>query len=315
MHDNVVIYYILLNKTVTIIIIIIVLFLIISYYGGSVMTMVGHDDNTAIWFASIFTAFNMAFTIVGAILVDHIGRRTLTIISLIGVIISLVIVSGSFVITNVYSVPAQSQHGAEQCQYNTCGSCVSNTHCGFCALHDIHNAEYVNGTCVLIKGSSHSFDYNDTAKICAEYTAVTDGSLLDSRKVFFTYNACPNVKYGFLSFAGIIVFIAFFAPGLGALTWTINSEIYPTWARGISYSIATVTYSITIAVLSFAFLTLSDALGHPGIFGLFASFSLLGLIFVIFFLPETKGRTLEDIEQLFRTPLIVQWWNDKRTIK
>ena len=99
----------------------------------------------------------------------------------------------------------------------------------------------------------------------------------------------------------------FFAPGMGPLPWTINSEIYPTWARSTAISIATATNWIFNLFVSLTFLTFADNLGQPGTFGFYAGFSVLGLIFVVFLVPETKGRSLEDMEDLFQRPYCINW--------
>ncbi len=103
----------------------------------------------------------------------------------------------------------------------------------------------------------------------------------------------------------------FFAPGMGPLPWTVNSEIYPTWARSTAIAIATATNWIFNLFVSLTFLTFANVLGQPITFGFYAGLGILGLVFVIFLVPETKGRKLEDMEDLFQKPYFVQWFQRK----
>ena len=94
---------------------------------------------------------------------------------------------------------------------------------------------------------------------------------------------------------------------MGPLPWTINSEIYPTWARSTSIAIATYVNWSSNLIISMTFLTLADTLGQPPTFGLYAGFSFLALLFFFFLVPETRGRKLEDVEELFKRPYCLNW--------
>lgn len=104
--------------------------------------------------------------------------------------------------------------------------------------------------------------------------------------------------------AGVLVFIAAFAMALGPIPWIVCSEIFPTAWRGRAMSIATfVIWSACYLVAqTFPMLNDSPAIGPAKTFFLYAACSLGGLIFVLAKLPETKGRTLEQIEELWNTP-------------
>ena len=110
----------------------------------------------------------------------------------------------------------------------------------------------------------------------------------------------------------LLVFIVFFASGLGPLPWAINSEIYPTWARSMANAIATSTYSFSSVFVSLTFLTFSDAIGPASIFGIYAGLGLLGLFFILFLLPETKRKSLEEIETPFKKPYFLQWCSQEK---
>jgi SP family arabinose:H+ symporter-like MFS transporter len=97
----------------------------------------------------------------------------------------------------------------------------------------------------------------------------------------------------------IIVFIAAFAMALGPIPWILCSEIFPTRVRGRAMSLATfvIWTSCYIVAQTFPMLNDSPRVG-PGItFWIYAGSSLLGLVFVFLMVPETKGRSLEEIEK------------------
>ncbi|MGA8234346.1 MAG: sugar porter family MFS transporter [Candidatus Acidiferrales bacterium] len=94
----------------------------------------------------------------------------------------------------------------------------------------------------------------------------------------------------------IIFYLASFCIGLGPIFWLLISEIYPTTVRGQAMSVATVVIWASDFLVTATFLTLVEHLGMPGCFRLFAVLSLAALIFSYTMVPETRGRTLEEIE-------------------
>ncbi len=103
---------------------------------------------------------------------------------------------------------------------------------------------------------------------------------------------------------GVLVFIAAFATALGPIPWIVCSEIFPTKLRGRAMSVATfVIWTSCYAVAqTFPILNDSPVIGPAKTFFIYAAFSLVGLIFVLVRLPETKRRTLEEIEASWQGP-------------
>ena len=86
---------------------------------------------------------------------------------------------------------------------------------------------------------------------------------------------------------------------MGPMPWTINSEIYPLWAKSVCFSISTAFHWFSNFLISLTFLSLTEFMTKQGAFYLYASLASLGWIFFLFKLPETKGKTLEQVESLF----------------
>jgi SP family galactose:H+ symporter-like MFS transporter len=100
---------------------------------------------------------------------------------------------------------------------------------------------------------------------------------------------------------GLVVYVACFAFGLGPIFWLLISEIYPLSVRGAAMSAVTVTnWAMNLAV-AVTFLTLVGALGHAGTFWLYGAIAVAAWVFFYLLVPETKGKSLEQIEAYWRT--------------
>jgi len=100
---------------------------------------------------------------------------------------------------------------------------------------------------------------------------------------------------GWLSLA-LMVYIVGFAIGLGPIAWLIIAEIYPLRVRGVAMSFATVTNWLANFAMAMTFLSLVGWMGAGPTFWLYAGFSVVSLLFVLFLVPETSGKTLEQLE-------------------
>ena len=90
--------------------------------------------------------------------------------------------------------------------------------------------------------------------------------------------------------------IGCYAMSLAPVTWVLISEIFPNRVRGLAVSIAVSALWIACFVLTFTFPVLNAALGASGTFWLYAAICFAGFVFVKRCVPETKGRSLEEIE-------------------
>ncbi len=106
--------------------------------------------------------------------------------------------------------------------------------------------------------------------------------------------------HGILLLAGILVFVGAFSLAMGPISWIVLSEIFPTKLRGRAMSVAVVMLWLGDFVVTQTFPRLRDQVGPAKTFWTYAFFSLLSAVFVVAMLPETKGRTLEEIEASWR---------------
>lgn len=93
--------------------------------------------------------------------------------------------------------------------------------------------------------------------------------------------------------------IGCYAMSLAPITWVLISEIFPNRLRSMLISIAVSSLWVACFILTFTFPILNSFLGASGVFMLYSAICIAGLIFVAYCVPETKGKTLEQIEKLF----------------
>lgn len=94
-------------------------------------------------------------------------------------------------------------------------------------------------------------------------------------------------------------YVMFFSVGLAPITWVYSSEIFPLRLRAQGHSIGVAVNRLMNATISITFISIYKAITIGGAFFMFAGIAVLALIFFFFFLPETRGRSLEEMEELF----------------
>lgn len=112
--------------------------------------------------------------------------------------------------------------------------------------------------------------------------------------MLFHYNMLQG--YGVLIICMLTV--ALYAIGLAPLTWVIVSEIFPSSIRGIAMSISSSVLWIGCYLLTLTFPMLMQEVGGSGTFGLYAVVCISGALFIFKYIPETKGKSLEEIEKI-----------------
>ncbi len=105
---------------------------------------------------------------------------------------------------------------------------------------------------------------------------------------------------GVVATAFFFMFIAFYAVGPGVCVWLALSELMPTRIRATGMSIAMIINQGVSATIASIFPAWKDAWGFPAVFYCLAGFTVVYFITAAFFLPETKGKTLEEIEKYFK---------------
>ena len=105
----------------------------------------------------------------------------------------------------------------------------------------------------------------------------------------------------YVAVGGLSIYVACFAFGLGPIFWLLISEIYPLKVRGAAMSAVTVTNWAMNLIVALTFLSLVSFIGHAFTFWLYGLIAIGAWIFFYKLVPETKGKTLEQIEEHWRT--------------
>lgn len=95
----------------------------------------------------------------------------------------------------------------------------------------------------------------------------------------------------------VVMAIACYAMTLATAMWVIISEIFPNRVRGVAMSVCTFSMWAACFILTYSFPMLNSSLGAAGTFWLYGVICLAGGVFVVFYLPETKGKSLEELEK------------------
>ncbi|XP_023263006.1 proton myo-inositol cotransporter-like isoform X2 [Seriola lalandi dorsalis] len=263
----------------------------VMYYSATILQMAGvRDDKQAIWLAAATSATNFVFTLVGVWLVERVGRRKLTLGSLLGTGLSLALLAVGFLLSALNSPPVtlhpvDAQNSTCR-QYGSCEFCMLDPTCGFCYREN--GTKVYDSSCV--PANQAATDHAAWGR-CSNQTEATDSPI-------WAYNYCPT-SYSWIVLVGLIFYLAFFAPGMGPMPWTVNSEIYPLWARSTGNACSAGVNWIFNVLVSLTFLHVAEFLTYYGAFFLYTGLVVLGLLFVQGCLPETQGLQLEDIENLF----------------
>jgi sugar porter (SP) family MFS transporter len=114
--------------------------------------------------------------------------------------------------------------------------------------------------------------------------------------VYFSSSTLQN-DYGWIALAGLLLFIAGFAIGLGPVFWLMIAEIFPVGMRSKAMSVCTIANWGANFLVAQTFLTLSGAISRSGVFFLYAGLAVLSIAFFATRVPETKDRSLEELQE------------------
>uniref|UniRef100_A0A8C9S4Y8 Solute carrier family 2 member 13 n=1 Tax=Scleropages formosus TaxID=113540 RepID=A0A8C9S4Y8_SCLFO len=284
----------------------------VMYYSATILQMSGvRDDKLAIWLAAVTAFTNFLFTLLGVWLVERVGRRKLTMGSMIGTCLSLAVLATGFLLSAQSSPPVTvhpanpSVSNSSCMRYELCEPCMLDPTCGFC-YRENSTAVFASSCIPVNPASTEEAAWGR----CSNMTETSDG-------LYWAYNYCPT-SYSWMVLLGLILYLAFFAPGMGPMPWTVNSEIYPLWARSTGNACsAGINWAFNVLV-SLTFLHVAQYLTYYGAFFMYSGLALVGFLFIYGCLPETKGRRLEEIELLFEGQLCtcgMSDWDEHRHIE
>jgi MFS transporter, SP family, solute carrier family 2 (myo-inositol transporter), member 13 len=246
----------------------------------------GFTESMAANAAFAVTVVNVVFTILALFLVDRKGRTFLLKIGTGGVIISLCLCAAVF---NRFESQAKDVTSAITSQVTAEG------------LHSIvepQNNVPQRLTVVYDNGNGSTM----TSAASSDPNATVHIATIPNKP--FTINSArlgpqPDTSTGWLAMGCLMLFIASFAIGPGVCVWLALSELMPTRIRATGMGIALVLNQGVATSIAAVFLPVVGSVGYAVMFLGWAGATMIYFLIAAFILPETKGRTLEDIERHF----------------
>jgi MFS family permease len=239
----------------------------VFYYLPTIFAQAGGGTNTAFRQAVLVGLVNLGMTFVAIWLVDRLGRKPLLVIGAMGMAVSLLTCGWAFHNAN-YQLTEKS----------------------FTVLKDYKvPAELVND----LKAAEQNAYPTDKSFLAALDDQFGAERLKPYRDTLGT--AGLNIRASLVLFA-IIGFVASFAISLGPVMWVLLSEVFPNQYRGTAISLAGFWNSFISAMVTLVFPWELSHLGPAGTFLGYGAMAAAAVVFVLLFIPETKGKTLEELE-------------------
>ncbi|KAI3327551.1 hypothetical protein HD806DRAFT_519625 [Xylariaceae sp. AK1471] len=118
------------------------------------------------------------------------------------------------------------------------------------------------------------------------------------------FNLLPEKSTAHVALVAVFIYIfaAFYSPGEGPVPFAYSAEVFPLSHREVGMAFAVATNLFWAAVLGITFPKILDSLGVVGAFGLYAGFNIVGFVLIFLWVPETKQRTLEELDYVFAVP-------------
>lgn len=294
-------------------------------YNTNILLQSGLSDLHAHWGYVLFTMVNFLMTIIGVTLVDKKGRKFLLILGTSGIIVAMLSVGFLFRGMESHNVdgrtavqamvaPDQSLHlrftpdTAKQILGATGNTSIDTANASLAVIYSYGG--FTGATTFVRSDDASAAPIVITRDIgvpsnkieasfqnpFASLDAARNAPLVVQRALI---GSVPSESHGWLIAVLLYVFVAFYAAGPGVCVWLALSELMPTRIRSNGMSIALVINQLVSTTLAVIFLPVVSKYGYSAMFFLFAGFTVIYFLTAAFFLPETKGKTLEEIEERF----------------
>jgi SP family arabinose:H+ symporter-like MFS transporter len=234
----------------------------VYFYATSIFKQTGIGTDAAFSSGVLLSTISVIFTFVAIYLIDRMGRRPLLLIGTAGIAVSLLICA----------------YGFNQATYQL-------------SQEKINQFEFSESEKLLQyadKVYDNYIDFKNEIKSALgnQIYSKNDGAILE---------AATNINAN-LILIGILGFIACFAFSLGPVMWVLLSELYPLKYRGLAIGVIAFVNSLISSLVQLVFPWELSNLGNALTFFIFGAIALIGFFILLKVLPETKGKSLEELE-------------------
>ncbi|MEM8487383.1 MAG: sugar porter family MFS transporter [Bacteroidota bacterium] len=237
----------------------------VFFYAPMIFEQSGIGTDASFVQAILVGIINLVFTLLAMALIDRLGRKPLLVFGLSGIVLSMALLAFGF-------------HSATYTLDNN----------SIAALPDGVPTEQ------LTPLAGQTFQ-GDLAYKTALDDALGEDLAGEHESALITAAISMNPM---LILLGILGFVACFAISLGPVMWVLFSELFPNKIRGLAISFVGLINSAISFIVQFVFPWELENLGSAMTFLIYGVFAALGLVFVIMVLPETKGKSLEELEEI-----------------
>ena len=235
----------------------------VFFYAPMIFEQSGIGTDASFMQAVLVGLTNLVFTIIAMTLIDKLGRKPLLVFGVAGMAVSMLVLSWGF----------------SQASYSIDSSLLA----ALPATADLPALKPLTGV---------TYDTDLAFRAALIQQLGEDGFLkIESELLSNAINIQPGIIL-----AGILGFVACFAISIGPVMWVLFSELFPNRVRGVAISIVGLVNSAVSFLVQLLFPWQLANLGNASTFLMYGIFALLGLGLVLWLLPETRGKTLEDLE-------------------
>lgn len=237
----------------------------VYFYATSIFKQTGIGTDAAFSSGVLLSTISVIFTFVAIYLIDKMGRRPLLLIGTAGIAVSLLLCA----------------YGFSQATYQLSKENINQ--------FEFSDSQKLGPLADTLYDSDVAFKNNVKAALGNKIYSKNDGAILEAAT---TINAN-------LILIGILGFIACFAFSLGPVMWVLLSELYPIKYRGLAIGVIAFVNSLISSLVQLVFPWELSNLGNALSFFLFGAVALIGFFIMLKILPETKGKSLEELELEF----------------
>ncbi len=237
----------------------------VFFYAPMIFEQTGIGTDASFAQAVLVGLTNLVFTVVAMLFIDRIGRKPLLNLGLAGIALSMFVLAWGF----------------QSATYTITGDALANL-----------PAEVSVAAVAELEGATFESD--------VEFKDALQGALGDEPGKQYEsalINAAISIN-PWLVLLGVLGFVASFAVSIGPVMWVLFSELFPNRIRGIAISFVGLINSAVSFGVQLVFPWELANFGSATTFLIYGLFAAVGLVFVVLALPETKGRSLEELEAL-----------------
>lgn len=237
----------------------------VFFYAPMIFEQSGIGTDASFIQAILVGLVNLVFTILAIVFIDKIGRKPLLTYGVAGIVVCMFTLAYGFS-SATYSLSKQSIE----------------------VISDVDSQEKLSAIVGTTYTNDTSFKNALTETLGPKKAKEHESQLIKSA---IKMNAT-------LILVGILGFVAAFAMSIGPVMWVLFSELFPNWIRGLAISFVGLINSAVSFIVQLVFPWELEVLGSATTFMIYGFFAFFGLLFIIKKVPETKGKSLEELEKM-----------------